>query len=255
MAVDTRSIRVLGLLVAVVLLALLFYPGTLAAPYLPGQETVQYSHAVTPESTERYAEHTEALDPPVYEYHELSPEAQELFDRTRESEAEEFGWEHRYTPTICAEFMLVCDGYFAEDLPEEFTYGEDLTPDEAFLVIEDGDGRYLLKTGDLGHGDMIALPVRELILSLSLLPLALFLALSMALPIGHRFQIGSVGAGIGVATLAVSAPYLELLGLVAVQWIAFGLLGAIWLGFLLLAGAFGFRTVQRHRSGPPDRSD
>lgn len=238
-----RRLRYLGIAVAVLLVVLALYPGTLASPYLSPQETTQYSHAVTPESSDTYEEWTEEFDPDYYRYEELSPEARELFDRTRTAEPSEHGWERTFTPRICRDVVLVCDGYVRGELPEEFTYGEELTPDEALVIVQHGEDRYLLKTGEFGHGDRFALPIRPVGVWLTLLPLALFVGGVAVSATTDRALAGTVGGGALVGVLGFLAPYLEMIGVVPVPVLGGLLLVSVWTTVLVSSGYRLYRAT------------
>jgi len=92
-----RHLRVAGIVLAVLLLGLTVYPGTLTTPYVTGEDTPRYAHTVVPEPSAEYKEVTSEHDPEVYQYEDLSLTAQELFDRTRAAEPRPNG-ERRYTP-------------------------------------------------------------------------------------------------------------------------------------------------------------
>lgn len=233
-----RRLRVLGLGVALLLVVLALYPGTLASPSLSPHESVQYSHAVEPESSERYAEWTEEVDLDTYAYEDLSPPARELFDRTRAAEPSQYGWKYTYTPRVCRDAVLVCDGFFRHELPAEFTYGEELTPQEALVIVEDGDDRYLLKTGQFGHGDRFGPPVRQVGVWLTVFPLALFVGVVAVSAASDRVLVGTVGWGVLVATLAVLAPYLEMIGAMSARLLGVLLVMTVWAGVLAAAGSW-----------------
>lgn len=152
-------------MLAILLLGVVIYPGTFTSPHLTPFEAASYEHAVVPEGTEAFDTITAASDPPTHDYEDLSPKARELFDLTREGEPEEITqfvegesvtdvW-RVYRPTVCRDFLLVCDGHRLDEFPLEFTYTTDVMydPEIAYDLIVDGDERYLLRTGELMHGD------------------------------------------------------------------------------------------------------
>jgi len=234
---SARLLRVAGVAMAVLLLCLAFYPGTLASPYVTASDTPRYAHTIIPESSSLYDDYTDESDLAVYQYAELSPVAQELFDRTRAAEPRpQYGDQRRFVPDVCPEFMLVCDTYAAEELPEEFRYGEELSRSEALqFVVADGE-QYLLRTGTMSHGAFFPYPDRLIAAWLTMLPLALLIGY-LALTGGNGRMLGaSVAVGSGVASLGVLAPYIELYGLLAVRPISLLLDGTVWLTLLAIGG-------------------
>lgn len=117
-------------------------------------------------------------------------------------------WKHgvRYFDgVICEAFVLTCDEYTRDELPDEFTYVEDLDLAEATVVIRDDDEQFLLQTGMVGHG-WFAVPVRVLTAWLTVLPLGVFVG-KVALTAERERLLGSaVGAGIVVAIGGFAAP-------------------------------------------------
>jgi hypothetical protein len=67
-----------------------------------------------------YEEYADDPDIETYRYGELSPAGQELFDRTLNDP------DRTFEPTVCKDFLLVCDAYPESELPPEFTYGTQL---------------------------------------------------------------------------------------------------------------------------------
>lgn len=234
---SARLLRFAGVAMAVILLWVAFYPGTLASPYVTSSDSPRYAHTIIPESSSLYDDYTEESDLPVYQYAELSPVAQELFDRTRAAEPRpQYGDQRRFVPHVCPEFMLVCDTYAAEELPEEFTYGEELSRSEALqFVVADGE-RYLLRTGTTSHGAFFPYPDRLVVAWLTMLPLSVLIGY-LAVTGGNRRVLGaSLAIGGGVASLGVLAPYLELYGLLAVRPVSFLLVGTVGLTLLAIGG-------------------
>lgn len=134
--------------VAVVVFLLLgglaFYPGTLAPGY--DGDTWKYHHETEEgpgvnSSTEGEFESTTDPEYPSYRYEELSPTARKFFDRARTADSA------TYTPNICEDHMLVCNGYYEEELPTEFTYGLSLDNASLYTAIEYNGATYLLRTG------------------------------------------------------------------------------------------------------------
>ena len=233
-----RLVRISGIFIAVLLIALAFYPGTLATPYVTAQDSPRYAHTILPESSPIYEEYTDKYDPEVYRYDELSPVAQELFDRTRAAEPRpQYNGNRRYVPDVCGEFMLVCDGYAQDELPEEFTYGTELPPEETLAFVEDGDDRYLLQTGYTDHVTLFAIPFRLFIAWLTMFPLAAFVIVVAFTAESDRVLAGTIGAGALVAILSFLTPYLQMNGLGSAWTIRYLLLGSVW-STLLVAGGY-----------------
>lgn len=248
-----RLLQFSGIVVAVILFGLAFYPGTLASPYVTAQDTPRYAHTIVPESSPLYEEYTDGYDHEVYRYDDLSPVGQELFDRTRAAEPRpQYNGERRYIPDVCRDSLLVCDKYSRDELPEQFTYGTELTYEEAFVFVEDGDDRYLLRTGITGHLFFAPVPVRFILAWLTMLPLAAFVAVVTFNSGSDRVLGGVVGGGALVATLGVLAPYSEMVGLVSARVIGVLVLGGVWIGILTAGGYRLYRGVtdSKRRSSP-----
>lgn len=249
-----RLLRGSGIVIAVLLLGLASYPGTFATPYVTAQETPRYTHTIVPESSPLYEEYTEDSDHEVYQYDELSPVGQELFDRTRAAEPRaQYNGERRYTPDVCRDFVLVCDEYSQDELPEQFTYGTELDYEDAFVFIADGDDRYLFQTGITGHLFLAPFPVDFVIRWLTVLPLALFVAIVTRKATSDRVLGGTVGGGILVAAVGVLAPYIEMIGLGPARTIGILFLAGVWISIL---GTGGYWLSQRMTdSGHPGTTD
>ena len=249
-----QFLRYSGIALVVVLLGLAFYPGTLTSPYVTGQDTPRYAHAIVPESSPQYEGYVEEHDTEVLRYDELSPMARELFDRTRAADPRNYDGEREFIPDVCRDFVLVCDAYPQDDLPDEFTYGTELTYEEAFVFIEDGDDRYLLRTGTTGHLFFGPFPVDFVIRWLTFLPLAAFVAVVTLRSESDRVLGGAVVGSVAVAALGVLAPYVEMTGLVSTWKTGVLLMGGVWFS-IFTAG--GYRLYQwiadRGRRSSPDR--
>lgn len=229
---ENRHRRLAGIGVAVLLVALAFYSGTLAHPYETGQDSLQYRHAVVPETSAAYDEDIR----PVYQYEELSPTAQTFVDRTRAAPDDE------YTPAVCQEFVLVCDTYTREDLPREFRYGAQLRYGEGLYFIEQGDDRFLFETGSTFHG-IPFVPVRVLSAWTTMLPLAGAVAVVAFRSADERTLAGAVGVGVVAAAVGVLAPYVEMAGVVSAQALRILLVSAVWTGLLAVGGARLYRLA------------
>lgn len=227
-----RILQATGLVVAAVLVGLLFYSGTLASPYV-ADDAGAYDNRVVPETAAAYDEHVKRA--PTYRYDELSGLARTFVDRTRAAPGDE------YTPVVCREFAVTCDEYTREDLPSEFTYGDDVREEDAFVVVRDGDEELLFQTGMISHG-LPWLPVRFLTMVFLLLPLAGTVGRTAVRSEDERVLGGVAGLGAIVAVLAVVAPYLEMYGLLDAQTTGLLLLGGVWTG---LIGWSGYRLAGR----------
>jgi hypothetical protein len=248
-----RALRLAGVALAVVLVALALYPGTLASPLVTADDTPKYSHTIVPESASQYDEYTAGYDHDVYQYEDLSPVAQELFDRTRAAESGPNG-ERTYVPAVCRDWVLACDGYAEEDLPAAFTYGTELDYEEAFVFVEDGDERYLLQTGITGHLFLAPFPTGFALSWLTMLPLAGLVGALANRAGDERLLGGVVVVGAVVAALGVLAPYAELAGLVPAWVVGVVLLAGVWLAMLAVGGreVFGRVVADRGESGRGD---
>ena len=222
-----RPLQIVGIGVSLLLLWLAFYPGTVASPYV-AEDSYRYSHHILPETAAGYDDFIE--EAPTHEYSELSPLAQTFVTRTRESPT------HEYTPTVCQEFMLSCDQYSQSELPGVFTYGDELSPEEATVVIRDGEERFVLQTGMVGHG-WFSIPVRWLTACLTVVPLGLFVGAVALRSKSRPLLSGAIGAGVLVALFSVAAPYIEMFVIVIqAQTIGFVLLGGVWSGLFTFCG-------------------
>ena len=237
-----RVLRLFGIAAAVGLVFLASYPGAFASPYEPASETERYQHAIIPESSDAYEKMTGEREFETVDYAELSPTAQELIDRTKAGEPGHCD-RIRYTPEICQDFVLVCDEYRADELPGEFTYGEDLRPEDAYVLVEDGDDRYILQTGAEGHADMFmrAGIIGRFFVLVTLIPLA---AVVGGVAVGteeDRLLAGTVGGGVAVAAVGVLLPYVEMFGPAPVSGLSVPFLGFVWLGMIGVVGNVLYR--------------
>lgn len=243
-----RRVRLAGFVVAALLLVLAAYPGTFGAPYVTASDGPQYAHTIVPAGSPLYDEYTSGYDHEVYQYEELSPVARELFDRTRAAEPrEQYNGERRYIPEVCRDFMLVCDTYYEDDLPEEFTYGTELDYEEAFVFVEDGSDRYLLQTGWTGQGGLFAFPVRVVLSWLTLVPLAGFIGLLATKSADTGLLTGAVGGGILVAVGSLLSPYVEMMGVASGLAIGLVCLVVVWLSITVTGGRALYQRVTNRR--------
>lgn len=227
-----------GIVIALLLVGLIFYPGAFASPYVTAQDGPQYAHTIIPESSPTYEGYTSEYDPEVYHYDALSPVAQDLFDRTRAADPRpQYNDERRYIPAVCRGFMLVCDTYHHDELPDEFTYGTELSPEETLQFVETDDERYLLQTGWDSHGTLFAFPFRFVIALLTMLPLAVAVAGTAVRSEDSRIVASAAGGGAAVIVLGLLAPYLEMYGLIPARPIGLFSVVAVWL-VLLATGVY-----------------
>ncbi|MFT4889237.1 MAG: hypothetical protein ACI9YT_000146 [Halobacteriales archaeon] len=184
-------------------------------------------HQIVPETAASYNETVEQA--PSYRYSELSPIARTCVDRTRTAP------DNEYTPVVCQGFVVTCDEYTEDDLPEEFTYGEDLRQEEASVVIQDGTEQFLLETGMVSHG-WFADPIRLFTAWLTMFPLAILVGVVALTSKSERQLADASAAGALVGGVAVAAPYIEMGGVLQARTIGFLLLGSVWIGLLAVVG-------------------
>ena len=232
-----RLLRLSGALVATLLVALAFYPGTLASPYVTERDSPRHAHAIVPESSAIYDENIGEHVEKRYRYDELSPTAQTFVDRTKTAE------NHQYTPVVCRDFTLVCDRYSLDELPEEFTYGTELPREESLAFIEDGDDRHLFQTGYTSHATLFAVPLRLFTAWLTMIPLAALVAVVTVASESDRAIAGAVGGGALVAALGFLTPYVEMVGLVSGRVLGPLLLGSVWIGILAAGGYWLYQST------------
>lgn len=234
-SISSRRLRIAGLVVGVLLLGLAAYPGTLAEPYETARNSPAYDHTILSASSVTYEEHVDDPDIETYRYDDLSPAGRELFDRTLAAP------DRQFEPTVCKDFLLVCDAYPESELPPEFTYGTQLRPDLALHFVVKDDERYLLQTGTINHAGLFGFSNTLFLAWPSVIPLGLFVARAAHASESDRYVAGATGFGAVVAALALVAPYLELVEVVASFWVGVAVLAATW---LLLVGAGGHRLYR-----------
>ena len=232
-------LRIAGLCVAIALLALAAYPGTLAEPYDTARGDPSYFHTIVREDSSTYEEYAAEVDT-TYRYEELSPAGQRFFDRALEA-PRVGGGQRRFEPTVCAGFVLTCDAYAQSDLPPEFTYGTQLPPDFALQFVEKGGERYLLQTGFINHAGLFGFSNALFLAWPTVIPLGLFVGRTTLRSGSDRFQAGVTAFGAFVAVAAVAAPYLDMFDVASVLRVGVVLLAATW---LLLVGAGGHRLYR-----------
>lgn len=145
--VDNAGLVAAAIVVAVLLIGLPFYAGTFGSGY--ASPSYFYEHEIEAGPADNVTGELEldggtSIEDITYAYTGLSPTAQRLFERTLNAESRE------YTPTVCKNYVFVCDGYYEQDLPSEFTYGAGGGDEFRYSIIESDDGQYLLRTGVLG---------------------------------------------------------------------------------------------------------
>lgn len=230
-----RSLRIVGLVVAALLLALAAYPGTLASPYETARGDPSYDHAIVSPSSVTYEEYASSPGIETYQYQELSPAARGVFDRTLSAPDREF------EPTVCEEFLVVCDAYAKSEMPAEFTYDTGLRAEQALQFVERDGERYLLRTGHIGHAGLFGFSSLLFFAWPTVIPLGIFVGRT-ALNTEHAgYAVGVVGFGALVATLSLLAPYLELFDVVSAFSVGVTVLAATW---LLLVAAGGHRLYR-----------
>ena len=238
-----RRLRIAGLVVGIVLLGLAAYPGTLAEPYETARNDPSYDHTIRSESSVVYEEYAEDPGIETYRYGELSPAGQELFDRTLNDP------DRTFEPTVCKDFLLVCDAYPESELPPEFTYGTQLRPDVALHFVEKGGERYLFQTGTINHAGLFGFSNTLFLAWPTVIPLGLFVARAVARSQDDRYVAAVTGFGAVVAALALVAPYLEMFEVVASFWVGVAVLAGTWLLGLGAGGHRLYRWVTGRWSG------
>ena len=245
----------LGLL----LIGLVFYSGTAASPYVDtfdnnynnqiidtdteiqtlgvdadGNHGNPYFGLTTghPQLNDDGTVNTKAVD--VYQHAELAPTTREIFDRARTAEDQAF------EPTLCKEWVLICDEYRQSDVPDEFTYGavgHDISQTSLY-VIEVENQAYLLRTGAPTHGDNI--PLAKAVAFLFNRLMLVLIAASILYYVVRPPESDSVysfdiGLGISMGALALLAPYLHMVGIeVDIVWRIIALTPVIALVYFIL---------------------
>lgn len=128
-------------------------------------------------------------------------------------------------------------------LPEEFTYGEEIDVDEASVVIQDGDQRFLLQTGMVGHG-WFNIPVRFLIGMLTFLPLAAVVGGITMTDETVKKRGSTMMVGLGVALIGLVSPYVEMASVFDAHSAGFVVMGGVWIGIIGL----GVRWIAQWRT-------
>lgn len=234
-----------GLMIAAVVVALFvgtlaFYSGVLAPGY--NSNVQNYEHSIEAGPGENVTSEVELgdgtdLEHITYRYEELSPIAQELFDRTRTADSA------TYTPDICREHVVVCDGYYQDELPSEFRYGAGLDDASLYTIIEyDGD-EYLLRTGspythnnpNFFYGFLSMFFRGLLILHAGALVIATLMRWRQETSTNTQLYTILIGTGVLVGIVGFSIPYIEMAGLVSYQGELVRLVTAVTLGYTIIA--------------------
>lgn len=234
--------------VAVLLGALAFHPGVLYPGYDSGVERYEQSIEAGPSENvtgEVELETSTDIERITYRYEELSPTARELFDRTLAAGS------GTYTPAVCTEHVLVCNGYQQGELPPEFTYGAGLDDASLYTIIEyDGD-RYLLRTGSAHtyndpnflYGFLWMLFRGLLFFHAAAIVTTTLLYASRASSTNARLYAILIGGGALAGTVGFLVPYIEMAGLVSGREDVFGLAMVVTLGYAAAALAWLITAV------------
>lgn len=248
---DDIGLVVVAVVVFLLLGSLAFYPGTFALGY--DDNVWEYEHEIEARSGEDVTrggafEPATDLEYPSYRYEELSPTAQELFDRTRTTDSS------TYTPDVCRDYVLICNGYYDEELPSEFTYGQSLDNASLYTAIEYEGANYLLRTGTAAepnapnflYGFNLFLFRGLLLLHAGALATATVVQLSdRGLSANGKAYTLLVGGGVVAATVGFLLPYIQLSGLVSGE-ANMTLLGtAVALGYAVFALAWVVGAIAR----------
>lgn len=237
--------RVFGVCVAVVLVALAFYPGTLAT-----SETVpEYTYSLTPESTDEYEYTVDRIDaqydgdPPVYQYENLSPLVQALFDQTNNADPDD-----RYRTPVCTDSQIFCDGHSRSDLLDEefkaFSLPEDIQTQDAFVFVEDGDDRYLLVMTQPGGHTESRYMFHLLLVGLTVIPAGIAVGVGALRSNRDDVLVGTVAGGLLVAVFGLSASSVDALGILSVERSLALLLVGVWTGIFTGVGYQLYRWAQ-----------
>lgn len=130
-----NRLQICGLIIAVIFVGLSFYSGTLANPYYDRDYKVSVADSVDIQYTQ-------------YQYSELSSSSQNLFDQSKEVSTD-LDADERYEEDVCREFVIVCDGYLSQNLPEEFLY--DNTINQERIIVEKDDTKYYFSVRRSGY--------------------------------------------------------------------------------------------------------
>jgi len=210
---DTRSVLVASVIV------LAFMTGSfIGIPWLfEGPYDGSERHAIAHESTEAFNETVEEYaiqtDNPT-SVDDLSPTARTLVENAIDGETQSSGadgWTS-YSATFCQERMPLCDEY--EERPRDFTYGERLSAQEQYDVIETDDGLSLLKTGSesIGTPGPFGGDTKIVFGFLAFLPAAgaLFFATVGCRESNPKSVVVLAAYGFSLTTIGIAEPFLQL---------------------------------------------
>lgn len=248
---DSASLVAVAVVVFLLLVSLAFYPGTLALGY--EDDFWEYDHEieagpgdnVTSEVEFETGTDTEEI---TYRYEELSPIAQEFFDQTRTADSA------TYTPNICTDYVLVCNGYYEEELPTEFTYGQSLDNASLYTIIEYEGGSYLLRTGtsyEPNNPNFLYGFNMLLFRGLLLLHAGTIATITLVRLSGRWTSANDdvyttlIGGGVASATAGFLLPYVQLSGLVSGEGSMTSLGTAVALGYAVFALAWLAEAIAR----------
>ena len=172
-------------------------------------------HAIAHESTEAFNETVEEYsiqtDNPT-SVDDLSPTAQTLVENAIDGETRSSGTDGwtSYSATFCQERMPLCDEY--EERPRDFTYGEGLSAQEQYDVIETDDGLYLLKTGSKSIGTAAPWGGKIVFGFLAFLPAAgaLFFATVGCRDSNPKSVVVLAAYGFLLTTIGIAEPFLQI---------------------------------------------
>jgi hypothetical protein len=235
---ESNRLIVRGLIrivIALALIGLIFsYPGAISSPYSDTGLDGYYDNQIVERANDvESIEHSAVTDETsVYQYTELSPVAQEVFDKTRSAADDSF------TIVLCHEWTLTCDKYYESDVPDEFQYGavgHNVDESELYTVVKDEGDAYVLQTGALGHADGWDLSGLPLMISSSLTVLLVsgVLVHNTIRPpeqSGNGFAAWDIGAAFLIGTFALAVPYLHMWDILSVHWSRLLITGAVALG-------------------------
>jgi hypothetical protein len=249
---DGIGIMVVAVVVFLLLGGLAFYPGTLALGY--EDDFWEYEHEIEAGPGDTVISEVEFetgtdTEEITYQYEELSPIAQVFFDQTRTADSA------TYTPNVCTDYVLVCNGYYENELPTEFTYGQSLDNASLYTIIEyDGDS-YLLRSGtsyEPNNPNFLYGFNLLLFRGLLLLHAGTIAAITLVRLSGRWTSANDdvytilIGGGVVSATAGFLLPYVQLSGLVSGE-ANMTLLGtAVALGYAVFALVWLAQAIARY---------
>lgn len=210
---DIRPVLVVSVIVLAFMIgSFIGIPWLFEGPY-DGSER----HAIAHESTEAFNETVEEYsiqtDNPT-SVDDLSPTAQTLVENAIDGETRSSGTDGwtSYSATFCQERMPLCDEY--EERPRDFTYGEGLSAQEQYDVIETDDGLYLLETGSrsIGNPGVFGGDMKIAFGFLTFLPAAgaLFFATVGCRDSNPKSVVVLAAYGFLLTTIGIAEPFLQI---------------------------------------------